>query len=60
MAGVLYDDLIQVVSCLNLVHEAFIAKAVGSSQYTTFVDTLSSNYHDFVRERKAQVAQLVF
>lgn len=60
MAGALYDDLIQVVSCLNLVHEAFVARAVGLNHYTMFAEALSSNDHDFVRERQLRIARLSF
>jgi hypothetical protein len=57
-ANVLYDNLISVVSAANLAHEAFIAKAIGSTEYAAACGCLPIDTHGFILERSSSIATL--
>jgi hypothetical protein len=41
-ADEIFPRIMQVVACLNAIHEAFIVRAIGQNAYTAILDSLSS------------------
>lgn len=54
-ASVLFTDLIHVVSCLNLVHEALIAAAIGVRQFEQMMSPLNEPVRELLTPRLQRV-----
>ncbi len=48
---IVYDSIINIVSAMNLVHEAFILKAIGKADYQSVMDSTAKSTKSFVTER---------
>jgi hypothetical protein len=50
-ADEIFPRIIQVVACLNAIHEAYIARAIGRNAYTDILDSLSPTIATLPRTR---------
>lgn len=50
-------SLIHIVSCLNFIHEAYIAKAIGFKGYESI--TTHAEKYDFVKQRTVRIQELL-
>lgn len=47
-ASTLFNSIIKITSCINLIHEVFVAKGIGLSRYNQIVNNIN---YDFVTNR---------